>query len=149
MNILSSSLRIRAHLSRRTGKHLVGWHNLCNPVRHLFRVKNIDRRGSNGPLGTKRDQKSIFCFRIADFLSIGHITITPGATPKKFSNQKKISVSEVGVIFWGSSRILAISVQCPIAVISTLNFGPWSTKLGDTVRTTKKITHIDNGPGPG
>ena len=30
----------------------------------------------------------------------------------------------------------------------TLNFGPWSTKIGGTVRATKKMTHIDNRPGP-
>ena len=68
-----------------------------------------------GRFWQKRDQKSIFCFRIADFLSKGHMTITPGATPKKFSTPKKNSVSEVGIIFRGSSRILAISGQCPIA----------------------------------
>ena len=52
-------------------------------------------------------------------------------------------------VFRSPGRILAISGQSPIAIISTLNFGLWSTKLGETVRATKKMTHIDNGPGPG
>ena len=38
-------------------------------IRHLFRVKSIDRRCSNGPLGTK---KCLFWNR--DFSSKGHIT---------------------------------------------------------------------------
>ena len=42
-------------------------------------------------------------------------------------------MSDVGVIFRGSSWILAILCQCQIAIISTLNFGPWSTKLGGTI----------------
>ena len=33
--------------------------------------------------------------------------------------------------------------------ISTLNFGPFSTKLGGTVGAIKKMTQNDNGPGPG
>ena len=49
--------------------------------------------------------------------------------------------------FWPPGRILAISGQCPIAIIS--NFGLCSTELGGTVSATKKMTHIDNGPGPG
>ena len=54
MNIWLSSLRIRAHLSWRTGKHLhvlhvlpsrmVGWHNLCSPELnsplHTFNISN-------------------------------------------------------------------------------------------------------------
>ena len=43
--------------------------------------------------------------------------------------------------------ILAIPCQCPIANLSTLDFGSWATKLGGTVRATKK--HIDKKPGPG
>ena len=35
-----------------------------------------------------------------------------------------------------------------IASKGILNFGPWSTKIGGTVRATKKMTHIDNRPGP-
>ena len=36
-----------------------------------------------------------------------------------------------------------------IAIISTLNFGPRSTKLHGTIWATKKMTHIDNGPRTG
>ena len=43
-------------------------------------------------------------------------------------------------------RILAILGQSPVA--SSLNYGPWSKKLGGTVPVrAKKMTHI--GPGPG
>ena len=61
-----------------------------------------------------------------------------GGYPKKTSHPEKMSVSEVWVIFRGSSRISAISGQSPIARIGTLSFGPWSTKLGQTDRATKK-----------
>ena len=37
---------------------------------------------------------------------------------------------------------------CHFASISTLNFEPWSTKLGGTVGAIKKMTHNYNGPGP-
>ena len=47
-------------------------------------------------------------------------------------------------VFRPRGLILAILGQCPISIISTLNFGPWSTKLGGTIRATKKMTHIDN-----
>ena len=33
--------------------------------------------------------------------------------------------------------------------VSTIDFGPWSTKLGGTVQATKKMIQIDNSPGPG
>ena len=36
-----------------------------------------------------------------------------------------------------------------IAIISTLNFEPWSTKLSGAIWATKKITHIDKGPRTG
>ena len=42
----------------------------------------------------------------------------------------------------------AILGNSPIAIISTLNFGPQSTKLGGTVRAINKMTQNDNGPGP-
>ena len=56
------------------------------PIRHLFRVINIDRRGSRGPLRTKKcnfdpkccylGPKVIFLFWNRDFSSKGHITNT-------------------------------------------------------------------------
>ena len=66
-----------------------------------------------------------------------------GTTPKKFS------VSELGVIFWGSPLFLAVLGLCYDRGVPTLNFGPISTKLGGTVRAIKKMTQKDNGPGPG
>ena len=61
----------------------------------------------------------------------------------------RISVSELGVIFWGSPLFLAVLGLCHDRGIGTLNFGPISTKLGGTVRAIKKMTQKDNGPGPG
>ena len=55
-----------------------------------------------------------------------------GTTPKK------ISVSELGVIFWGSPLFLAILGLCHDRGATTLNFGPISTKFGGTVRAIKK-----------
>ena len=66
-----------------------------------------------------------------------------------FLYPKKISVSELLVIFQGSPRFLAISGHSHFAIISTLNFGPFSTKLGGIVQAIKKMTQNDNGPGPG
>ena len=52
-------------------------------------------------------------------------------------------------VFRPPGRILAIFGSGRISKGSTLNFGPRSTKLVGTIRVTKKITHTDNGPGPG
>ena len=66
-----------------------------------------------------------------------------GTTPKKNS------VSELGVIFWGSPLFLAVLGLCHDRGVPTLNLGPISTKLGETVRAIKKMTQKDNGPSPG
>ena len=84
------------------------------PIRYLLRVKNIDRQGSNGPLGTKSailifGIKSHFLFWNRDFSSNGHIINTPEGPPKKIFIPKKFS-----------------------------EVGPCSTKLGGTVPATKK-----------
>ena len=63
-------------------------------------------------------------------LLTGEAPISPGLPKQVFPTPNPI--------FQGSSRILAIWRQCPIISISTLNFGPWSTKFGGTVRATKK-----------
>ena len=55
-----------------------------------------------------------------------------GTTPKKFS------VSELGVIFWGSPLFLAVLGHSHVRGISTLNFGPISMKLGGTIGPSKK-----------
>ena len=66
-----------------------------------------------------------------------------GTTPKKNS------VSELGVIFWGSHLFLAVLGLCHDRGISTLNFCQFSTKVGGTVRAIKKMTQNDNGSGQG
>ena len=73
----------------------------------------------------------------------------PGATASLLDLPKKNSVSVLWVIFRGSPLFLAVLGHSPITIISTLNFGPISTKLGGTVRAIKKMTQKDNGPGPG
>ena len=44
--------------------------------------------------------------------------------------------------------ILAFFGHSPNTYISTPNFGTYLTKLVGTIRVTKKMSHIDNGPGP-
>ena len=66
-----------------------------------------------------------------------------GTTPKKFS------VSELGVIFWGSPLFLAVFGHSHVRRATTLSFGPISTKLGGIIRAIKKMTQKDKGPGPG
>ena len=56
-----------------------------------------------------------------------------GTTPKKNS------VSELGVTFWGSPLLLAVLGLCHFTIISTLNFGPFSTILGGTVPAIKNV----------
>ena len=84
-------------------------------------------------------QKSIFCFGIAIFVNRAHHQYTRGYSFPIRTTPKKNSVSKLWVIFWGSPRFLAISGHSHfIYIISTLNFGPSSTKLGQTVRAIKK-----------
>ena len=66
-----------------------------------------------------------------------------------WTTMKKISVSEPRVTFWGSPLFLAVLDLCHFRGISTLNFGPFSTKLGGTVQAVMKMTQNDNGPGLG
>ena len=79
----------------------------------------------------------IFVNRAYDQYTRGY-NFSIGTTPKKFPFPS-----------YGSSRFLAILGQSPIAIISALNFGPWSTKLGGTVGAIKTMTGNDIGPGPG
>ena len=67
------------------------------------------------------------------------MTTVPGATtfPSE-PPQKKFSVSELGVIFWGSPLFLAVFGHRRVRGATTLNFGPISTKLGEIVRPSKK-----------
>ena len=61
------------------------------------------------------------------------------ARGNNLDHPKKMSVSE----------LLALSGHSPIIIITTPNFGPFSRKLGGTVRAIKKMTQNDNGPGLG
>ena len=123
-------------------------------MRHLFCVENIDRCESNWPLGTKMcnfDPKiwifgaksQFFCYGIAIFVNRAYHQCTRGYC-FSIRTTKKNSVSELWIIFQGSPRFLAILGLCHFASTGTLNFGPWSTKLGRTVRAIKKwptMTH--------
>ena len=96
-------------------------------MRHFFRVEKIEWCGSNWPLGTK---VIFFCFGIAIFVNTAYHQYTPV--------QLSHSVSEQCIIFQGSPRFLAVSGHTHFAIISTLNFGLLSTKLGGNVRAIKK-----------
>ena len=84
---------------------------------------------------------SIFCFGIAIFVNRAYHQYIRGYNFPIQIIPQKYSVSEVWVIFWPIR-----SSTKSLLYVSTLNFGPWSTKLGGTVRAIKNITHNDNGP---
>ena len=79
-------------------------------------------------------KKSIFCIVIAIFVNRAYHLYTRGYNFHIRCTPKKNSVSELGVIFRGSPLFLAVLGLCHDRGISTLNFGPISTKLGGTVR---------------
>ena len=60
-----------------------------------------------------------------------------------------LAQNDQNLIFQDSPLFLAVLGLCRFISISTLNFGPFSTKLGGTVRAIKKMTQKDNGLGPG
>ena len=105
----------------------------------LFWPQNLDIWG----------QKSIFCFVTAIFVDGTNDHYTRGSNFPIGTTPKKFSVSELGVIFWGSPLFLAVFGHWRVRRATTLNFGPISTKLGGTIRAIKKMTQKDNGPGPG
>ena len=105
----------------------------------LFWPQNLDIWG----------QKSIFCLVIAIFVDGTNDHYTRGSNFPIGTTPKKFSVSELGVIFWGSPLFLAVFGHWRVRRATTLNFGPISTKLGGIVRAIKKMTQKDNGPGPG
>ena len=70
---------------------------------------------------------------IAIFVNRAYHKYTQGYNFPIGTTPKKNSVSELGVIFWGSPLFLAVLGLCHFRGISTLNFGPFSTKLGGTV----------------
>ena len=92
-------------------------------------------------------RKSVFCFGTTNFVNRVYHQYTRvnnfpiGADPKKipFPSYGSFPGAHPGFWpFWAS----------PKSLVCTLFFGPWPTKLGKTVRATKKMTHNDNRPGP-
>merc|ERR1712081_7421 len=94
-------------------------------------------------------KSQIFCVVIMIFFNGAYHKYTRGYNFLIGTTPKKISVSEIGVIFWGSPLFLAVFGHQRVRAATTLNFGPISTKLGGIVRAIKKMTQKDKGPGPG
>ena len=80
----------------------------------LFWPQNLDIWG----------QKSIFCLVIAIFVDGTNDHYTRGYNFPIGTTPKKVSVSELGVIFWGSPLFLAVLGLCHDRGISTLNYQP-------------------------
>ena len=105
-------------------------------MRLLFHVENTDRCGSNW-LETKMYNfdpkiwifwaKSQFLMEIAIFVKRAYHQYARGYNFPIQTTPKKYSVSELWVIFRGSSLFLAVLGLCHFTIISTLNFGPFST----------------------
>ena len=68
--------------------------------------------------------------------------------PNRTTPQKKFRFRARGH-FLGLTPVLALLGHSHVRGISTLDFGPISTKLGGTVRAIKKMTQKDNGPDLG
>ena len=94
----------------------------------LFWPQNLDIWG----------QKSIFLYSDRDFCQWSKWPLYPGLQLSHWNHPQKISVSELGVIFWGSPLFLAVLGLCQDRGAPTLNFGPISMKFGGTVRAIKK-----------
>ena len=105
----------------------------------LFLPQNFDIWG----------QKSIFLYSDRDFCQWSKWPLYPGLKLSHRNHPQKNSVSELGVIFWGSPLFLAVFGHSHVRRATTLNFGPISTKLRGIIRAIKKMTQKDNGPGPG
>ena len=96
----------------------------------LFWPQNLDIWG----------QKSIFCIVIAIFVNGAYHKYTRGYNFPIRTTPQKNSDPMLWVIFRGSPLFLAVSGHSPITnlYLCTLNFGPFSTKLGGTIRAIKK-----------
>ena len=81
-----------------------------------------------------------FLYGHRDFCQWGISQVYPGPQLSHSDHPEKISVSKLGVIFRGSPLFLALSGHYHVRGISTLNFGPFSTKLGGTVQTVRMTT---------
>merc|ERR1711873_52331 len=94
----------------------------------LFCTQNLDILG----------QKSIFCLVIAICFDGANDHYTRGYNFPIGTIPKRFSVSELGVIFWGSTLFLAVFGHSHLKGATTLDFGRISTKLGGTVWPSKK-----------
>ena len=94
-------------------------------------------------------RKVNFLYGNCNFFQEGISQVCRGYNFPIWITPKKISVSELCVIFRGSPLFLAVFGHSHVRGATTLNFGPISTKLGGIVRVIKKMTQRDNGPGPG
>ena len=83
-------------------------------------------------------KKSIFCIVIAIFVNGANDHYTWGYNFPIGTTPQKISVSELGVIFWGSPLFLALLGHSHVKAISTLNFGPFQQNLMETSGPSKK-----------
>ena len=92
--------------------------HIREPKRRIFRVENIDRCGSNWPLGTK------MC-NLDPEIWILEQGISPVYLGLQLSHLEKISVSKLWVIFWGSPLFLAV----------------WQFKLWTPNRTRIQVAH--------
>ena len=113
-----------------------------------FSCWNIGRWGSNWSLGGKMcffGPKNFF-YSDHDFCQWGISQVYPGLQLSHSDHPEKNSVSEQWVIFRGSPLFLALLGNSHARGISTLNFGPFSMKLGGIVQAIKKMTQNDNGP---
>ena len=71
-----------------------------------------------------------FLYSDRNFCNGAYHKYTQGYNSPIGTTPKKNSVSELGVIFWGSPLFFAVLGLCHDRGIGTLNFGPISTKLG-------------------
>ena len=82
--------------------------------------------------------KSQILYGNRDFVNRAYQQYAPGYNIPIRTSPKRILASELWVILRGSPLFLAVSGLCHFAIISTLNFGPFSTKLGGTLWAIKK-----------
>ena len=124
-------------------------------MRHLFCVENIDRlqlaaRGENVFFWPKNldiwRRKVNFLYGNPVFCQQGISHIYPGLQLSRSDHPQKSFVSEQWVIFRGSPLFLDVSGHSPITSISTLNFGPFLTKLAGTVQAIKKWSRMTADP---
>ena len=82
--------------------------------------------------------KSHFFDSDRDFCQWSKRPLYSGLQLSHWNHPKKNSVSELGVIFWGSPLFLAVFGHSHVRRATTLSFGPISTKLGGIIRAIKK-----------